>query len=276
MIKEEVVCNLCGENDTDQFCFSKSKYEEDFFQLVKCKNCKLIYVNPRLNVKEMAEGYKMDPSTIPYYGNLFKGRKRQGNLILSHYLKPLLGDKRGSFLEIGAGTGAMLASAKELGFNNVIGLELNLVAADYARENHGFQMFSEDICEASLDTLPSDIDCVFSYHTFEHLYDPYQAMKNVYDLLKPGGLFVVIVPQINFLPRYIKKGRIDKSGELDASAHVYQFSLNTLSALFKKAGLEIVLAEPGVYYHKAFTFIPKFLRPLLEPFSPSIVVIGRK
>lgn len=61
----------------------------------------------------------------------------------------------------------------------------------------GFRSFTEanfpefDICQDKLDRC---FDIVIADQVFEHLLWPYRAGKNVYDMLRPGGHFMITTP----------------------------------------------------------------------------------
>ncbi|HLJ70746.1 MAG TPA: methyltransferase domain-containing protein, partial [Roseiarcus sp.] len=48
-----------------------------------------------------------------------------------------------------------------------------------------------DICA---EILPRQFDLVIADQVFEHLKWPYRAGRNVYDMLKPGGTFILATP----------------------------------------------------------------------------------
>lgn len=48
-----------------------------------------------------------------------------------------------------------------------------------------------DVMEAA---LPERFDLVIAEHVFEHLLRPYRAGRNVLEMLKPGGHFLVVTP----------------------------------------------------------------------------------
>lgn len=48
-----------------------------------------------------------------------------------------------------------------------------------------------DICNG---TLEKQFDLVIAEHVFEHLLYPYRACRNVYEMLKPGGYFLISTP----------------------------------------------------------------------------------
>lgn len=57
----------------------------------------------------------------------------------------------------------------------------------------------------TLDLPKKDYDLVVVNQTLEHVYNPFQCVKNIYDHIKPGGYFFTSVPMINIdhnLPFY--------------------------------------------------------------------------
>jgi SAM-dependent methyltransferase len=48
-----------------------------------------------------------------------------------------------------------------------------------------------DVCSAP---LPEKFDLIIAEQVFEHLTRPYQAARNIYEMLSPGGLFLVTTP----------------------------------------------------------------------------------
>ena len=81
---ERVNCNICNTDETRLFCLSKSKYSDDIFSIVKCRNCGLVYVNPRIEQSDSYNSYVLDKNTIPYYKNLWLSRFTEGRNILRY------------------------------------------------------------------------------------------------------------------------------------------------------------------------------------------------
>ena len=52
---EETNCNLCGSNDTEPVYAEKDRLMKlpGSFQLVRCRQCGLLYINPRPTFEEM-------------------------------------------------------------------------------------------------------------------------------------------------------------------------------------------------------------------------------
>jgi SAM-dependent methyltransferase len=63
--------------------------------------------------------------------------------------------------------------------------------------NFGFRNYKHadfpefDICEK---VFPQSFDLVIAEQVFEHLKFPYRATKNVYEMVKPGGYFLLTTP----------------------------------------------------------------------------------
>ena len=76
-------------------------------------------------------------------------------------------------------------------------LEAMEISAGKAFRNLGFSSFEEynypeyDICNFTSDRK---FDLIIADQVWEHLLYPYRAAKNVYNLLRPGGHFLVTTP----------------------------------------------------------------------------------
>ena len=106
--------------------------------------------------------------------------------ILQHY-HILPGAK---LMEVGCGRGDQLNHFEDLGLE-VFGVDLS--ADDHSARN-GITVVS---CDLERDSIPYDsnfFDVVYSKSFIEHLYNPENYFKEVYRILKPGGLFISFVP----------------------------------------------------------------------------------
>ena len=76
-------------------------------------------------------------------------------------------------------------------------LDVLEISAGAAWRDIPFKSFTEmnypdyDICK---DKLDRQFDLVIADQVFEHLLWPYRAGRNVFDMLKPGGYFMVMTP----------------------------------------------------------------------------------
>lgn len=129
---------------------------------------------------------------------------------------------KGNLLDIGAGTGEFLLTAKEGGWN-AKGLEPNEKARSIA-ENKGISIAE------SLDSLPDNsFDVITMWHVLEHVPDLDAQIKTLKRLLKPDGAIVIAVPNYksfdaqhygNFWAAY------------DVPRHLWHFSKKSIERLF--------------------------------------------
>lgn len=141
---------------------------------------------------EVIEYKKMGDFEKHYWWH--KGKKE---LVKQLYLKYFNGQKDLEILEIGCGTGEILSLLKQWG--NTTGLDVSQEALDYCK-THGFQnLILEDINSLDLNQHESKYDLILALDVLEHIQEDVTAMKQVYKMLKPGGMFFVTVPAYKFL-----------------------------------------------------------------------------
>ena len=85
-MKENVDCDLCGSAKKHEIVKQKDyihKVTNEYFNLVKCEECSLIYVNPRPNSENIHKYYSNDYDF--YKKNSFV--KNQINLLINLIIK---------------------------------------------------------------------------------------------------------------------------------------------------------------------------------------------
>jgi SAM-dependent methyltransferase len=74
---------------------------------------------------------------------------------------------------------------------------MEISAGPQWRREFNFRSYTEtqfpdfDICS---ETLDKKFDLIIADQVFEHLIWPYRAARNVHEMLKPGGVFIIAVP----------------------------------------------------------------------------------
>lgn len=106
-------------------------------------------------------------------------------------------------------------------------------------------------------------DTVILAETLEHLLDPYAALQNVKELLRPGGILVGSTPnavgwRYYFLLEVIGDGMIDfKNPKWDGHEHYYTFNTYILRTLFMRAGFSVEsIKEWGNWIPHTGIFMP--------------------
>jgi SAM-dependent methyltransferase len=151
----------------------------------------------------------------------------------------------GRLLDIGCGNGRLLLMAKRQGWQ-VKGLELSADMAAWAAERVGCEVLTDDFLQ--LEPAPEDreaFDVVSLRHVLEHLPEPLLAMEKISALLRPGGLLLVEMPNIEgwskrwvrFSARHGLHRRRFPQGY--AAGHACEYSRQSYAALLGRAGFEL-------------------------------------
>ncbi|MDQ6697598.1 MAG: class I SAM-dependent methyltransferase [Actinomycetota bacterium] len=94
-------------------------------------------------------------------------------------------------LELGPGRGHELAHLSRIGWQ-ATGLEVDPVAAALAQETSGCEVVAGELVDAPWPAATFDL--VYASHVFEHLLDPVDALRSMWNLLRPGGRLVLVYP----------------------------------------------------------------------------------
>jgi SAM-dependent methyltransferase len=134
--------------------------------------------------------------------------------------------------DIGCGNGELLAGLRDLG-HRVVGVEVDDRAVQRACAR-GLEVHSGTAEELPLQVEAGGFDAVAMIHVLEHCVDPLRALRNTAELLAPGGLLFVEVPNNEAIVAR-------RSGTcwffFDAGRHVNFFSPDSLAALARRVGL---------------------------------------
>jgi 2-polyprenyl-3-methyl-5-hydroxy-6-metoxy-1,4-benzoquinol methylase len=235
----DIPCNLCGANDYTTL------YEAGVAQvnrIVRCRSCGLMYCTPRINgtdidsiehwdadyvyrqVKEQ-ESHRVDKQTL----------QRRDYEETRRYFAELY-PQRGFLVEVGASLGYLLDYFRQDGWK-VLGVEPNRGFALYAERELGVTMIPSTLGEAGLEA--GSVDVVTMMHVIEHVPDPSAVFREVHQVLKPGGLFVLETPRYDTL-MFKVLGRRERS--LSCDGHIYFFTSKTLAEMARRNGFEVLRA----------------------------------
>jgi 2-polyprenyl-3-methyl-5-hydroxy-6-metoxy-1,4-benzoquinol methylase len=84
-------------------------------------------------------------------------------------------------------------------------------------------------------TGKDSFDLAICYNVLDHTRDPQRIVKNVFEMLVPGGTFLLSVTTISFYSKYRKQ--LLRHSDLP---HPHKFHVGELFQMLNKAGLEIV------------------------------------
>jgi len=180
---EYTACPVCASSNPELW------FEKDWFQHVRCKDCSMVYINPRMNQAATHSFYNSNVNAI-YNETKFDDVSTSTKLDDEINYKNLLmldkirNGKKGSLLEIGSAKGYFLAKAKEAGYE-IYGLELNRVNYEYSRRQLGDNILDKTLSEVHFDEEKFDV--IYMRDVIEHIPNPKEFLNEVNRVLKPGG-----------------------------------------------------------------------------------------
>ncbi len=211
-----VACAVCGCGYADVLVPS-SYYEAYYGALAKYGNEAAVY--------DDSTEQNQSPEDPPWLAAKADDSARR--------IDDLLSSKQARVLDVGCGTGHLLAGIGRLGYERLHGVDPSPQAVQLARARAGIE--AEVGSFASLPPGLGTFDCVCVTGVFEHLWDVDAAVKTFHPLLRPGGLIYVEVPDASrYLDPYVSPYE-DFNTE-----HVNHFSAPTLRTLAARLGLETV------------------------------------
>jgi SAM-dependent methyltransferase len=137
----------------------------------------------------------------------------------------------GSLLDLGCSSGSFFEFIKGAPWK-LYGIEMSADCAKIAEEKSGAEVFVGDIVKAPFP--PESFDVITCFDVLEHLYEPRQVMAKVMEWLKPGGIFYVLIPNVDSA-----EARIFGSywAGLELPRHLFHYSPASLRYLAKSVGL---------------------------------------
>ncbi len=244
---EKVNCNLCGSNSYEIIYppryelaqpenimenFRSSGDEILVDQMVRCKKCGLMYLNPRLKENLIFQGYSSGSDEIFISQNDAREKTFAENLNIIEKLIP----SKGKILDVGTAGAAFLGVAKQKGWE-VAGCEPNHWLADWGSKKYGLKIFPGSLFDMHLPD--QTFDAVTLWDVLEHTTDPKKVLLECRRILKPNGLLVINYPDINsFIARLLKKKWV-----FLLSVHLYYFTFESLKKMLEESGFEVALRK---------------------------------
>lgn len=218
------------------------------YQMVKCLNCGMVFSTPILETSEIEKLYQQSKFN---YKTLTKDLQKT----YGKYLSILRPSSKHRLLEIGCGNGFFLEKAKELGYQEVYGVEPSSEAIERAlpsiRRNILRGLFGPELFSAN------SFDVVCCFQTLDHIVDPNAFLRDCRYYLKDGGKILCITHNIDALAAKILGERCPM---IDIE-HIFLFNKSTLNTIFAHNGFtvsnvfDVANTYPLAYY---FHLLPIF------------------
>ena len=279
---ERISCDLCKADDPELL------FREGQLDLVRCKNCSLVYVSPRLMEQQVRElydqeyfhakdeftkgtriyrgGYRDYIGDQEYYYRTFQRRMDD----IETYLQ-----RPGRVLDVGCAAGFFLYIARQRGWQ-VEGVELSNYVADYATIQLGIKVYLGSLEDVRLEGEAYDLVTVWD--TLEHISAPTQTLSKIYTLLKPEGLLVLSTQNIDSLIAIILGTRWPQMGN---HLNLYHFSPRTIRILLSNSGFHDLYItwkgklSPSIFIEMKGKYKTKSLRRLAREYGANRETVRR-
>ncbi len=196
----ETVCSACGAEGLTPHLRVRGEMGEDGLipttkefgtalgDIVRCPSCTHMQLD-RFPTDEELDAAYADAASDDYVEEE-AGQRASFRSVLERVER--FTDTRDGILDVGCWVGFMLAEARDSGWRNCVGIEPSTFASDYARDRLGLDVRTEELFTADLQL--GGFDVVVLGDVLEHLTRANEALDRVAELLRPGGLIALELP----------------------------------------------------------------------------------
>jgi 2-polyprenyl-3-methyl-5-hydroxy-6-metoxy-1,4-benzoquinol methylase len=259
-----VRCRVCGSTSTGQWkarSLDRPLSPDDLritdarygvtLGLWRCAQCGFIQAD-EAELEELTGLYEQ--ISDPEYESGSTARTLQMRWLLTRGLAAHPAAK--SLLDIGAGSGLLVAEAKAHGLD-AMGVEPSRALVEAARRQNHVEILQGTIPHPSLNGRRFDLVCLVD--VIEHVANPVGLLKDSAALLSPGGILFVVTPDVSSLAARV----LGKRWWHFRLAHVGYFSRRSLTLAADTAGLE------AMTFFRARWFFPiQYLAERLAVYLP--------
>ena len=200
--------------------------------------------------KEYFDLYQKEIGEFGGMANLFKFKK---------YI-----NDNDTVLDFGCGGGFVL---KNLNCKEKIGIDLNSVAREYCNN------INKITCYESIESIEDEsVDIIISNNCLEHVTNPYDIIRKMYQKLKINGRIVIVLPCDNYKQMWRPN---------DVDNHLYSFSPMNLGNLLQGCGFKEIRTKPILhkwppFYKKYILFLEKVFSMLLAESMQGLIIVMYK
>ncbi len=269
---EDVSCAICGGDryevvipskrdpskpiDLD-VVFRSSADEPLMDQAVRCIDCGLVYVRPRLRGDLILEGYS--DATDEQFVSQVAFRERTFARCLDRVEKAAkLPGRR--VLDVGTAGGSFLSVARERGYEP-LGCEPSRWMCEFARDHYGLELHQGTLFDAPFE--PGSIDLLTLWDVLEHTIDPKAVLLRASELLTTDGILALTIPDYgSWAARFL-----GERWPFLLTVHLYYFQPATIRELLLRTGFEPVKSRAHLQTLE-MGYVVKRAEPYLGPLGP--------
>lgn len=187
-------CRICGSSELSHYITMGNKF--DYY---RCCNCRSLVMLELPEIRKIYDSNQTNPVNHYVDEGLFHLRVEMIANPKAEFVYNILGNssKNRKWLDIGCGTGEILAAVANYGFD-ATGIEIDTREIAFGLR-HGLKIKSGFIAPETMDKQTTDLikdaDVVSLFNVVEHMEEPYLVMQMIANTMKSGSYLVVEVPR---------------------------------------------------------------------------------
>lgn len=230
-------CPVCGSTDRTFFL---RRFAIDIY---RCASCHHGYMNPRIKYDVLSGMYAGDKTaekiyTSPLQVEVDHKKYAYGVETIDAFAPP----SRERIMDIGCGPGVFLEVAHASGWKRCVGVDINALYKPRYEDIDGVQFVTSPFEELTADIVGDGYQCISMWSFLEHLYDLKGALAKVHSLLCDGGVFFVLVPNVNSLATRLMRER----SPCFNWQHVSHFTPDSLKRVMSDNGFKLEHMESAI------------------------------
>ncbi len=241
-MKTATSCPVCDSKNIFKTSDVKDYFlTQESFSLWKCKDCNLVFTNPRPEDDDLGRYYESpdylshNTGASGFTGRLYKFLREKNIKRKFNIINRLI--RTGTILDIGCGTGELLNYFQNNNWR-CQGIEPNVKARNFAKAQYDLKVEEES---AIKNFTPESFDIITMWHVLEHVPDVNRRMQQTKHLLKKQGYLIIALPNpVSWDALFYKK----YWAGLDVPRHLYHFSPDAFKRLANKHNLQIISSLP--------------------------------
>lgn len=230
-------CPLCtsGQSRTVQRIAVARGPAAGDYELRQCEACELIRLDPRLDDSRLSQLY--DEEFYFSTGWALRGiaERVMHQIQCTRQRRVERHVRSGALLDIGSGDGRFVNHMAAAGWA-ATGLDFSPSAQVLAEQRNAGGRF---LCGSLFDHdfEPASVDAVTLWQVLEHIAEQREFLERTHDLLRPGGVFIAAVPNIDGLSARLAG---ERWWGLDVPRHLVHFSPDSLRKALENTGFEVL------------------------------------
>lgn len=238
------------------------------FDFFRCRSCDFVFVHPKPDpIKTYADYEVVKIAEAPWNKHYLEA--------IEKYCK-----SKGRILEIGFGDAGFLELAHRAGWE-VHGIEISTSCCRHASEQLALPNIKQGTLE-SVDFAQEVFDVVAAYNFIEHVPDLEKTLDQLEGILRPGGLLVLLCPNIGGLYHRMIPELFGTKDPLNITwvppYHVSYFNKQNFRMLLERKGFTVLADESSgtnlLWWQHATTYGPEVMEKNLQSLLDEIKTSG--